>query len=157
MRAVRVTTQYMHTLIDMKYKLIVVMGHGGDQMALTGEMCKQLTATTDSTVLLGNLMRSGDEATAKAIGHANVTETSMMMYMSEEDVDLTRLPPKEEKLKYCDWGILDRSTVLGDAPADHCVINDPRESTYAYGERLMTNSAESLAKQVNEVYKGICE
>ena len=75
------------------------------------------------------------------------------MALHPENVDLARLPPKPEKLRSSDWGIMDGFTFEGNPPADRCVVYDPRDATAEMGVRYLEASAAYVAERAAKAYE----
>ena len=155
-------------LIDHGYKLIVVLnGHGAaTQNTLVDELCLKYSNTSNALVING--MRSNgkkerpmvsedSDIDHTRVGHANISETSMMLSIVPEDVDLSQLPEDRTiGLRYQDYGIVDRCVLFGNHSGNGYVVNDPRDATQEYGDQLMEDAISSLVKNVEDAYKSIC-
>lgn len=151
-------------LIKHGYKLIVVLSaHGAaTQNTLVDELCLKYTNTTDALVINGMrsngrktkpMLKADADINQSKVGHANISETSMMMSIVPEDVDLTQLPAdRTVGLRYQDYGIVDRCVLFGNRPGNGYVINDPRDSTKEYGDQLVEDAVLSLVENVREAY-----
>ncbi len=156
-------------LIEHGYKLIVVVNaHGAaTQNLLVDELCLKYTNSSDALVINGMrsngketkpFMKSDEDINQSRIGHANISETSMMLSIAPEDVDLNKLPQDRSiGLRYQDYGIVDRCVLFGDRFGNGFVINDPRDSTKEYGDQLIEDAISSLVKNVQEAYSTIIE
>lgn len=148
-----VIKEHLRLLVRQGYKLIVLLSaHGAQtQGILIDEICKEFTDTTGSKVINGLKWMLDHSEMAKTIGHANISEASLMMYLTD-DVELSELPDKNIKLKYTDWGILDASTIDGKDSGDHCVIHDPRDGSPELGKKYFDSMVEGLSASVIRCY-----
>lgn len=152
-----IVREYIRLLVMQKYKLIVIVnGHGADgQFATLDRLCKEFTNESDSTVMW--CMSMPENFDPNFMGHANISETSMQMYICGEDVDLSQLPSKDVKLKNCEWGINDLSTYMLHPNADKTVIGDPRDATEEIGQRLIEEGIKKVIAEIESVYSKICD
>jgi len=158
-----VIKEHVKLCVQHEYKLIVVLSaHGAaTQNILIDEMCKDFTSNTASTVINGLdevlfSKKPEGETGNTIIGHANVSETSMMCYLRGNDVDLSALPEdRNTRLRYQDYGIVDRSVLFGGKKGDGFVVNDPRDATKKLGEELINNMVEKVTRNVSLVYERI--
>lgn len=145
--------EHLRWLTEQKYKLIIIVnGHGAaNQTETLRRLSIEFTGETDSTVVsvLGVCTLNEDDMD---FGHATRLETSIQMYLNPDSVDLSKLPPKGEKLKSADWGIVDGATFAGHPNADKTVMFDPRESTAGLGGQYMEAAVAMLTKFVREAY-----
>lgn len=148
--------EFLRLLARQGYKLIVLVnGHGAEnQVAVLERLAVEFSATTQSKVLCLMGIASFDPNDGDR-GHATRLETAIQMALHPENVDLSQLPPKPEKLKSTDWGIMDGCTFAGDPPADKCVVYDPRDATAELGERYLAASADFVAARTREAYTAL--
>lgn len=148
---------YVALLAEQGYRLIVIInGHGAaTQGILIDEICKHFTNTTNSKVIDGVkaafASQEAEDTNHSIFGHANISEASLMMYLTE-DVDMSTLPGKEEKLAYADWGIVDRCALFGDVSSEGYVVNDPREGTTELGKQLLDEMVKNITEYVEREY-----
>jgi hypothetical protein len=82
-------------------------------------------------------------------------ETSLMMYFNREWVDLNQLPPKDFKLKYADFAIVDSGGFSGNPGPDHAVpaAYDPRlVSSSEMGERMFEQTIADLQAHITTTF-----
>lgn len=151
-----VVREYLRLLVKQGYRLIVIVnGHGAAGQAATLErLAIEFSNETASRVISVMGIAAYDPADEDR-GHATRLETSIQMALHPENVDLSRLPPKPQKLKSSDWGIMDGFTFEGNPPADGCVVYDPRDATAEMGERYLEASGIYVAGQAERVYEGL--
>lgn len=148
--------EYLRMLVGQGYRLIVIVnGHGATNQTTTLErLAVELSNTTSSRVINVMGIAPYDPADQDR-GHATRLETSIQMALCEENVDLSRLPPREEKLRSSEWGIMDGCTFEGNPPADHCVVFDPRDATAEMGHKYLQASAAFVACTVQKAYDAL--
>lgn len=147
--------EYLRLLVRQGYELIVIVnGHGATgQKDTLSRLAVEFSHETSSQVISVLGIASYDPNDEDQ-GHATRCETSIQMALNAENVDLNQLPPKSEKLKSSDWGIMDGCTFAGNPPKDKCVVFDPREATAEMGEKYLKASAAFVAEKVREAYRG---
>lgn len=147
--------EYLRSLIGHGYKLIVlVSAHGAwNQGVILDEICEEFTAFSDSRVINGLPLMIKEEEVARTLGHANISEASLMMYLTE-DVDLSELPPRTERLKCADFGILDTETLSREDAEGAYVVNDPRDASEKLGKQYFDNMVRGLSSYVMQYYEG---
>ena len=142
----------MELLIDQGYKLIVLVnGHGAaNHMATLDRLAKEYSALSPARVLFTTAFDPSPDGTYN-IGHADALETSLMMAIQPDSVDLTGLPSLPEPLRNIDWGIVDGETFAGDPTADFTLRPDAdprRNSSPQQGEDALRGDVVRLTAQV---------
>ena len=148
-----VIKEYLRLLISQGYKMIVLVScHGAaTQGVVIDEICREFTAASESVVVNGlPLMLENSEA-SRTLGHANISEASLMMHLTE-DVDLSELPERSNRMRCADWGILDSKTLTGEEQEGYYVLNDPRDATPELGKRYFDDLVKGLSSQVIHYY-----
>jgi len=83
--------------------------------------------------------------------HAAGEETSVMMALHPESVDLSKLPNKDKPLQNVDWAIIDNLTFRGHPTKDFTVREDPRvDSSRESGEENLRATVAQIAERVKE-------
>jgi creatinine amidohydrolase len=146
-------------LVDQHYKLIVLVnGHGAaNHMAALDRLAKEYTARGAARVLFTTAFDPRPDGTY-SIGHADALETSLMMAMHPEAVDLSALPPLPDPLRNVDWGIVDGETFAGDPTPDYTLrpYADPRRnSSPEQGEAALKGDVVRLSGHVREALKAL--
>lgn len=145
--------EYLLQILAMDFDVVVMVnGHGADgQVVACQRLARELSATTSTKVLycFGFDMAGGEKLPR---GHANISETSMQMYVSPDCVRLDALPPRDVTLKTCDWGIADSELFQGGRP-DHDVQNDPRDATAELGKEYIERSIAYVIASVQKAQK----
>jgi len=142
-------------LVQQQYRLIVVInGHGAANHLMTLErLAAEFTGLTPSRVLF--LTAFIPDGRYSGIGHADALETSLMMAMYPDAVDLQKLPPLPEPLRNVDWGIGDGPTFAGSPNAERTLSQeaDPRRnSSPEQGEAALQRTSAWIAEQVKTAF-----
>ena len=84
-------------------------------------------------------------------GHAEKIETSLMMAMRPELVDVASLPPTDVPLRYRDYGIVDGKAFDGDPTPDFTVRReaDPRDAAPDLGRKVLNAEVDRLVEIVS--------
>lgn len=140
-------------IISIGFKMVVLVnGHGASgQLSTLERLAREFSHDSQAIVLLGRAMQKLNPEDHN-LGHANISETSMQMYLNENSVDLTQLPPKEIPLRTCDWGIADSLLFMGQGNSAHTVEHDPRDATAALGKQYVDNGIQYISAEVLRVY-----
>lgn len=147
--------EYLRILVQQEYKLIVVVNcHGADgQFAVMDRLSVEFSNETASKVMW--CMPMPHQWDPKIMGHANISETAVQMMICGEDVDLSQLPPRDVKLKNCDWGIEDIATFMLQPNEDKTVQGDPRDATPEFGRELFEDGLEEAIKMIEAAYSSL--
>ena len=154
-----IVREYLRLLVAQSYKLIVLVnGHGATgQIATLNRLAIEFSNTTPSKVIVAMGLAHYDPADAD-FGHATRLETAIQMYLRpRKRRPHNALPPKPEKLKSTDWGIIDGFTFDGNPPVDKCVVYDPRDATAEMGAKYVAAGAAHLANVVARAYADIAQ
>jgi creatinine amidohydrolase len=84
-------------------------------------------------------------------GHAEKIETSLMMAMRPELVDVASLPPTDVPLRYRDYGIVDGKAFDGNPTSDFTLRReaDPRDAAPDLGRKVLTAEVDRLVETVH--------
>jgi creatinine amidohydrolase len=145
-------------LIFHGFRLVVIVnGHGAtNQIAHLQRLAAELTARGPARVLY--TFPLGYVTTEP--GHATITETSAILALDAERVDLAALPPMEQPLRIPEWAIADAASFDGDFTPDHAVhaAADPRlasaelgRSNYDAAVRAVTTIVDAAWNQIAEL------
>jgi creatinine amidohydrolase/Fe(II)-dependent formamide hydrolase-like protein len=90
-------------------------------------------------------------------GHATITETSAVMALLEDRVDLNRLPPAGQALKNIVYAIVDAPTFTRQPALDRTVSAkaDPRRATPQLGKKHFDDIVERLSTMILKELKSI--
>lgn len=142
-------------LVDQQYKVIVLVnGHGApNHMATLDRLAKEFTGRTASHVLFTTPIEPGSE-NSHNIGHADAYETSLMMALYPDSVELSGLPSVDTPLRNIDWGIVDGDTFAGQPTADYTLRPeaDPRRNSSAeQGQQALKKDVALVARELKVV------
>ena len=122
---------WLDLLVRQGYKLIVIMnGHGAEnQLAALKRLSAEYNEKSNARVEFYMPMPGFIDQTS-SWAHATADETSVLMEIHPDTVDLAELPEKSQPLKNVDWAIVDNLSFRGDPTDDYTVRSDedPRVS-----------------------------
>ena len=137
-------------LIAHAYKLIVIVnGHGAvNQMDTIQRLTEYYSHTTESLVVW-NIAFPDDITTENLAGHADLYETSLMLYLQNfygepPIVDLTALPQRGVPIRYADFSVVDGPGFTKTPDKDRVVKADPRDATSEFGKEIFEKSVEKF-------------
>lgn len=145
-------------MISHNYEIIcIINGHGAENHTKTIEqLCCYYSNTTGSKVIWemafsANLLESG------AIGHADIYETSMMLYYQEntyhttEMVKLSELPSLDTQIQYMDYSIVDGNGFSRNPSPNRVVKTDPRNADIKTGKQLYTDTVTRIVGRLEKI------
>ena len=151
-----IVREYLRILADQKYRLIVIVnGHGAtNQRNVLQRLATEFSNETESKVIVTMAVPEEDERFAFE-GHATKAEASVQMFLNEENVDLSQLPAKPEKLKNTDWGITGGNTYCLQPNEDKTVEPecDPRDASVQLGKELFEKGVDVVVREVNRAWE----
>jgi creatinine amidohydrolase len=152
-----VVKEYVRMLTLQKYKLIVIVnGHGAtNQIYTLDRIAKEISAETTSRVYVSMGYDDITETESQEFGHACLLETSVQIYLNQENVELSLLPPMDIKLKSREWGIVDTATFQFNPNADKTVIHDPRNATAEKGKILFDKAVNNFVREIEAIWGNI--
>lgn len=139
-------------LVNQGYKLIAMInGHGATcQIDTLLRLANEFTHEKNIDVLFFYQFVA-DERGNIDFGHANAAETSKVMAIFPNNVDLKTLPTKDIPIKYQDFAIVDSDAFLGKPDPNFEVKDDPRVFSSSYeGEKSLQNTANKVIRKVKE-------
>jgi len=142
-------------LVQQGYRLIVIVnGHGAtNQLQTVERISAEFTARGPAKVLWMSAWSKADQA-ASDPGHAGGDETSQVMAVYPEAVDLSALPTLPQPLRNIDWAIVDGPTFDGHPTPDFTTRDDPRVAVSAErGENSLRQAAAYIAQRVSAVLR----
>jgi len=144
-------------VIAQGYKLIVLVnGHGAtNHLATLDRLAKEYTGLTSAHVILTTPFDPVAVA-AGGVGHADAIETSLMLALYPDSVDIPALPPLPDPLHNIDFGIVDGATFAGDPTPDYTLRpdSDPRRNSSAeQGNAALDADVIRLSSQVRDALK----
>jgi creatinine amidohydrolase len=139
-------------LVRQGYRLIVIVnGHGAENhVAVLERLAAEYTAASPVQVLSLLAFKPEDSGEFR-VGHADALETSLMMALHPESVDLSGLPALPAPLENTRWAVVDAETFAGHPTGDHTVAphNDPRSASSAeQGAAHLDDTVSWIAGQV---------
>ena len=150
--------EQLRLIIRMGFKLaVIISGHAAEnQMAVLERLAKEFTAESSARILVA-LPFVPDQNGLMAVGHASRIETSVMMALYPESVDLSKLPPEAERLRNVDWAIVDYFTFSGNPSPDRTVsdLDDPRHASAEEGWNNVNRAASQIAQLVQKALRHI--
>ncbi len=150
-----IVREQLNLLLRLGFRLILLInGHGAtNHMDVLERLAAEYTVATAARVehILAFAPAADDH---QAIGHADALETSLMMALHPDSVDLSTLPPASDPLLFADWAIVNGDTFAGWPTPDRTVPHgcDPRvSSTPERGNASLERSAGRIATRVHEL------
>jgi creatinine amidohydrolase len=142
-----VVSQAVEMLIDTGYRVIVLVnGHGAwNQLETLERLAQQYSHTTEALVVW-KLAFTLDVSEKNLAGHADLFETSLLMYYQkelfegEELVDLGELPEREVPIRYPDFSIVDGPGFSEQPSPGRVVQTDPRDATPERGQKVFEDT-----------------
>jgi creatinine amidohydrolase len=146
----------LEMLISTGYKLIVIVnGHGAwNQLETLERLARHYSHTTDAQVVW-KLAFTLDISEKNLAGHADLFETSLMLYYQQavfggqKLVDLSALPPRQVPIHYKDFSIVDGPGFSGKPSPDKVTATDPRDATAQKGRQVFEETV--------KMYVGLAE
>jgi len=148
-----VVREYLNMLIDLNYKLIVIVnGHGAENhIDVLLRLAKEFTA--ESNCIVHYVMALIVEDGIQDLGHATKLETSILSYLHPDCVDINELPQKNQPLKNIDYAIVDGDAFSGRPNADYTVTHDPRDAAAEFGRESIDHTVSYLSKEIADIIK----
>lgn len=150
-----VVRENLRLMAEMGFKLIVaISGHAAtNQIETLERVAAEFNAAGGVRVLVVLPFVANADGILE-VGHASRIETSVMLALDPETVQLDALPPLPEPLKNTDWAIVDYPTFLGQPAEERTVseADDPRRATAEAGQEMMARAAEQILEKVKGAY-----
>ncbi|MCQ5130526.1 creatininase family protein [Butyricicoccus faecihominis] len=145
---------YTDALLAQGFRLIVLIsGHGGaGHTPVLDKLCARRLAGAKIVWYPAILPKTSNDPDS---GHATRLETSVMLALNPESVDLQALPSMGEKLSCARYGIADDRFFRGDPTPDKTVFADPRTATRARGEQYLERTIEELSGCIRAQYSAL--
>ncbi|MBN2553901.1 MAG: creatininase family protein [Spirochaetales bacterium] len=155
-----VVASAIEMLIQGGYKVIVLVnGHGAwNQLETLDRLAKHYSNSTDALVAW-RLAFTLDVSEKNLAGHADLFETSMMLYYQQvaygsvSMVDLSRLPERGVPIRYPDLSIVDGPGFSENPSPGRVVQTDPRDATAEKGRKIFEDTAQLFVKIAEEALK----
>jgi len=156
----QVVANVVEMLIAGRYKVIVLVnGHGAwNQLETLGRLAKHYSHSTD-TLVVWRLAFTLDVSEKNLAGHADLFETSMMLYYqksaydSDSIVDLTQLPERSVPIHYPDFSIVDGAGFSDNPSPGRVVQTDPRDATEEKGKKIFEDTVQLFVKIAEEALR----
>jgi creatinine amidohydrolase len=141
----------LEQLVRLGYRLIVLVnGHGArNQVEVLKRLSLEFSARTPVRVVSALAL---SQTVLGIAGHAEATETSLMMALHPESVDVNRLPPLPQSIPLSS-GIVDAVSFAGRPTPNHTLPPeaDPRRAASARrGERYLEQTITELVQMVQK-------
>lgn len=138
-------------LISHGYKAIVLVnGHGAwNQVQTLDRLALHYSHTTDAAVVW-RLALTLDVSEKNLAGHADLFETSIMMYLEKEVfggqkvVDLSSLPPRKVPIRYPDFSVVDGPGFSEHPSPGRVVQTDPRDASVDKGKQVFNDTVQAF-------------
>lgn len=146
----------LEQLVAHGYRLVVLVnGHGAtNQIQQLQRLAAEFTARGPAKVLYTFDLDAEIDVDA---GHATITETSAVMALMEDRVDMRSLPPADQALKNIEYAIVDAPTFSGQPAPDRTVSAkaDPRRATAQLGKKHFDDTVAYLSTIIMKELKSI--
>jgi len=147
-------------LISEGYKVIIIVnGHGAWNQVETLERLSKWYSNTTDTLVVSRLAFVLDISERNLAGHADIFETSLMMYFQEKAynrsdiVDIGELPDKNVPIHYKDFSIVDGGGFSGKPSPGKIVKTDPREATAEKGREIFEDTVDMYIRVTKDALK----
>lgn len=149
----------LEKLVERGYKFIVIVnGHGATNQILTLERLAKEFENEKDVVVMAEFVAVPDEQGIVDYGHAVASETSKLMAIYPDRVSIDKLPSKNRRYRYRDFGIVDSDAFFG-RPALNFEVqekDDPRFSANPeIGEKLLQRAVRVITDRVKQRLKVI--
>ncbi len=131
----------------------VITGHAAEnQVAVLQRLAAEFNAAGALRVVVALPFVANQEGILE-VGHASRIETSVMLALHPERVDLSKLPSLPEPLRNVDWAVVDFNTFLGHPTQDRTVspADDPRGASAEMGWQTTRQAVAQIVAQVKAV------
>ena len=144
-----IVNEMVRALKRQRFRVIVLVnGHGGPnhRAMLTRVANEQSESGKVAVFLTGALLDTSPR------GHASLRETSYMLDLCSQSVDLGSLPPLPTPIRSFEYGVLDHPTCAGEPAPDFsiCAGEDPRRATAQWGRDAVVREGKGIAAKVRD-------
>lgn len=144
-------------LISHGYKLIVITnGHGAwNHLQTIDRLALEFSRNTKALVVW-KLAIAMEVHERDMMGHADIFETSLMLYYEKERlgsgplVNLGALPKRSKPIRYTDFSIVDGPGFSEKPHPDRIVQQDPRDADAARGKKIFEETVKMYIDLVND-------
>jgi creatinine amidohydrolase len=150
---------YLDALLRLDYRLVVLVnGHGArNQIEALKRLSQEYNARGPTRVLTVFAFPGPD---FPIVGHADAFETSIIMALNAEAVDLSQLPLINEPLYFAATGIVDAASFQGRPTHDHSLPDeaDPRlHASITWGEEILERTVAGIAVTVRQALQALAD
>jgi len=135
----------------------IVNGHGAvNHNEVIARLCTEFSNERNNVKVSYSTAFPNRHIEAGLLAHGGMEETSLMMHCCRGLVDLGKLPPAGERLKYTDYGVVDGGGFIGSPGAGHAVPEelDPRtKSNPAMGRDIHEETVRDMVGRVREAFE----
>ena len=146
-----VIREQLRLIFTWPVKLVVIVsGHGAtNHLQVLERLAAEFSAANLNVGVV--LPFVSDEQGVMRVGHASRIETSTMLHLAPERVNIDRLPSGDTPLQNADWAVVDYATFAGQPDPHRTVsdLDDPRGSTPEEGQRIFRLAVDHIASVVN--------
>jgi creatinine amidohydrolase len=130
--------------------LVIVNGHGAENHQRTLRRLAAEEANPPDVQVVYTITFVPTVPPFSAIGHAEKIETSIMMALMPDVVDVRTLPSKDMPLRYRDYGIVDGKTFDGYPTPDFTLRaeSDPRDASGELGRGILAAEVDHLVETI---------
>lgn len=154
-----IVREQLRQVMAMGFRLaVLVSGHGAtNHLAVLDRLAAEFNAPRSPMAVLPILAFSANEEGLLEVGHASRVETSILLALHPETVEVERLPAGPESLPNTAYAIVDYLTFAGHPTPDHTVHaqDDPRLASAEEGRLLLLRTVAELVSQVRAALEHI--
>lgn len=150
--------EYLRMLQKQGFRMIVIVnGHAADgQLNVLDRLAAEFSGETPCRVKHLVCFKVLEKYQVD-LGHATKLETSLMMAIEPEDVDISRLPSKDEmpRIPNTAYGMTDARTFAGNPTEDYTIFYDPRDASPDIGEAHIQAAVSYYAEEILREYEAL--
>jgi creatinine amidohydrolase len=138
--------------------LVIVNGHGAvNHMETIDRISRQYSRESDSLVVWA-LALPKELLKKELVGHADLYETSLMLYYqslmgTDTLVDLSTLPTKDTPIQYPDYSVVDGYGFSENPDPEKIVRADPRDASEEFGKKIHEDVVRELVVLTQDALK----
>lgn len=146
----------LELLIGQGYRYIMICnGHGAiNHGQVIQRLCIRYSNTTDCQVEYCTTVPT-EVFEQGLLGHADISETSLMKFFKPDSVDLSALPHRDQPLVYQQFSVVDGPGFTADYASDRTVHqeNDPREATEEFGKQIFEQTIKDILALIEKKFR----
>ena len=143
-------------LIGQGYRNIMICnGHGAvNHGEVIQRLCKRYSHFTESHVAYCTTVPT-EQFLQGLLGHADISETSLMKYFKPDSVDLSTLPHRDQPLVYQQFSVVDGCGFTENYASDRTVHqeNDPRNATEELGKKIFEQTIKDVLVRIEKKFQ----